>query len=230
MTLVVVSATRCTEQEFWETSPLGQSLTRLAVDSRISSMIAFSNQTGLPLVYNHCLSLMQGDPMAVFIHDDVWIEDFALYEHLQAGLEVFDMVGVAGNKRRFPGQPAWAFLDTQWTWDDDANLSGLIGHGDYPFAPVDRFGPLPSECELLDGVFLGVQRSTLAKAGIRFDERFSFHFYDMDFCRQLRQAGLRIGTWPISITHQSSGGYESDHWRASYSTYLAKWGEQKFAV
>lgn len=225
MHLVVVSATRRSEQDFWSVSPLGQSLSRLAFDSRIRSMVAFSNQAGLPMVYNHSLALMQHDDVALFIHDDVWIEDFALVEHVQAGLEVFDLVGVAGNKRRIARQPAWCFVDRQLTWEESANLSGRIAHGDFPFAEVCAYGPMPSECQLLDGVLLAVRRSTLDKADIRFDERFDFHCYDMDLCRQLRQAGLRIGTWPICITHQSGGAFGSDAWGACFSEYLDKWGD-----
>jgi hypothetical protein len=70
MRLVIVSATRYSEQEFWQFCPLGQSLSRLSFDSRIRSLLAYSNQAGLSQVYNHRLSLMQEDETALFIHDD----------------------------------------------------------------------------------------------------------------------------------------------------------------
>ncbi len=225
MRLVIISATRYSEPEFWQSSALGQSLSRLSFDSRIRSLLAYSNRAGLSIVYNHCLSLMQEDETALFVHDDVWLEDFALCEHLQAGLDVFDLVGVAGNKRRRSGQPSWCFLDKSWTFDDKTNLSGRVGYGDFPFGSVQQYGPLPCECELLDGVLMGVRRSTLDKAGIRFDTRFDFHFYDLDFCRQLRGAGLKIGTWPICVTHQSAGAFGSHSWEAGYKSYLEKWGD-----
>ena len=50
---------------------------------------------------------MQEEETALFIHDDAWIEDFALCDHLQAGLDVYDVVGIVGGKRRSGGQPAW---------------------------------------------------------------------------------------------------------------------------
>jgi hypothetical protein len=46
----------------------------------------------------------------------------------------------------------------------------------------------------------------------------------MDFCRSARQAGLTLGTWPISITHRSPGKYEAA-WEAKRDLYLAKWGD-----
>jgi hypothetical protein len=225
MRLVIVSATRLSEEDFWQSSSLGQSLSRLSFDSRIRSLLAYSNTVGLPIVYNHCLSLMQEDETALFVHDDVWIEDFCLCEHLQAGLDVFDLVGIAGNKRRMVGQPSWCFLDKNWTFDDATNLSGRLGFGDYPFASIQEYGPLPCECELLDGVLMGVRRSTLDRAGVRFDPQFDFHFYDLDFCRQLRRAGLKIGTWPICVTHKSPGNYGNSSWQAAYASYLEKWGD-----
>ena len=77
---------------------------------------------------------------------------------------------------------------------------------------------------LLDGVFLAVLRPrALVAAGVAFDERFSFHHYDMDFARAAAAAGLRVGTWPIALTHHSTGNYDSDAWRESEARYEAKW-------
>src|SRR5690606_2945684 len=136
----------------------------------------------------------------------------------------FDVVGVAGNRRRVPSQPSWAFLDTRWI-PDQAHLSGAIAHGAQPFGPVTRFGDLPAECELLDGVFLAARTAALRSHGVRFDPRFDFHFYDMDFCRSARSRGLRLGTWPICLTHRSGGAFASEAWHAAYRAYLGKWGD-----
>ena len=60
---------------------------------------------------------------------------------------------------------------------------------------------------------------------MRFDERFPFHFYDLDFCRSARANGLRLGTWPITLTHQSGGRFGIPEWRKAYADYLNKWHE-----
>ena len=67
------------------------------------------------------------------------------------------------------------------------------------------------------------QVEALFRRGARFDEQFSFHFYDMDFCRQCEQKGLRMGTWPISVIHQSGGSFGSLAWQAARVRYLQKW-------
>jgi hypothetical protein len=46
----------------------------------------------------------------------------------------------------------------------------------------------------------------------------------MDFCRSAKQKGLKIGTWPICLTHQSGGAFGSKPWSEKYSLYLQKWG------
>ena len=39
-----------------------------------------------------------------------------------------------------------------------------------------------------------------------FDPAFDFHFYDLGpLCQTAREKGLRLGTWHISITHNSGG-------------------------
>jgi GT2 family glycosyltransferase len=58
---------------------------------------------------------------------------------------------------------------------------------------------------------------------VLFDEQFDFHFYDMDFCRTARRAGLSLGTWPISVTHQSSGSFGNPSWSTAHSQYWKKW-------
>lgn len=44
-------------------------------------------------------------------------------------------------------------------------------------------------------------------------------------CRNARSAGLKLGTWPIKLTHQSGGNYRSAHWREKSQLYLNKWDQ-----
>jgi hypothetical protein len=62
---------------------------------------------------------------------------------------------------------------------------------------------------------------------VRFDERFTFHFYDMDFCREVERKGLRMGTWPISVVHESGGAFGSQGWQDGYAKYLAKYPDDE---
>jgi hypothetical protein len=46
----------------------------------------------------------------------------------------------------------------------------------------------------------------------------------MDFCRQAELKGLRMGTWPLSVVHESGGAFGSQGWRDGYARYLQKYG------
>ncbi len=223
----VVSATRLSESDFWGRSALGLSLKRLAWDKRLIPAIAFANQRGLPEVFNERLHARSGSEYLLFVHDDVWLDDYFLADRVIDGLGAFDVIGVAGNRRRVPGQPAWAFVgrnaEGRFIWDDKEFLSGAVAHGAKPFGAISMFGKAPAECELLDGVFLAARRSILHAHGLRFDPSFDFHFYDLDLCRSARAAGLRLGTWPVAMTHQSGGAFGSAGWLQGLKKYLAKW-------
>jgi GT2 family glycosyltransferase len=221
----IVSATRMSETDFWKTSALGLSLRRLKREARLVARLAFDNRRGLPEIYNARIDAADAQELLVFVHDDVWIDDTFVAERVIAGLQAYDVIGVAGNRRRLPGQPGWAFVDAKFTWDDRQQLSGAVAHGRNPFGAISFYGPAPADCELLDGVFLAARKSALGAAGLRFDPRFEFHFYDMDFCRSARAKGLRLGTWPICLTHQSGGGYGSEAWQQKYRSYLEKWND-----
>jgi len=221
----IISATRLPETEFWNKAALGLSLRRLKRDARLVAHVAFENTRGLPEIYNARIDAPDAHDLLVFVHDDVWIDDYFLAERVIDGLKAYDLIGVAGNRRRVPGQPAWAFVDARFTWDAKENLSGAVAHGRNPFGAISFFGPAPADCELLDGVLLAARRSKLATAGVRFDPRFAFHFYDMDLCRSARAKGLRLGSWPICLTHQSGGAFGSEAWQTQYRAYLEKWND-----
>ena len=73
-------------------------------------------------------------------------------------------------------------------------------------------------------VLLSARVETLSSRHVLFDENFDFHFYDLDLCRQAEQRGLRMGTWPLPIIHESGGDMHDSAWRSAYSRYIDKWG------
>lgn len=244
--ITFISASRAPEELFISCSPLGLSLDRLRsikvckptseteLNILYRGVIEFQNSRGLPDVFNASIearlaarSLPRSeeirDEILVFVHDDVWLDDAQIGEHLLSGLDRFDIIGVAGSVNRVPGQLSWFDLKSGLDFPVHA-MSGMICHGSDPCGEISYFGPWHQSCELLDGVFMAVRLSTIARTGLRFDPRFRFHYYDMDFCRTARSLGLRLGTWPIALTHQSQGGF-GDEWRRCYPEYLAKWGD-----
>ncbi len=222
----VVCATREDRDGFFSTMALGKSL-NLHRPPQVEVRLFPGNRQGLPAVYNTAIEeAAVEDVILLFVHDDIHLCDFHWAERLREGLTAFDVVGLAGNRRRVPRQPGWRFVDEKLSSDSRDNLSGMVGHGSgYPAARVSAWSPPGQNVKLLDGLFLAARSRTLHSKGLRFDERFEFHFYDLDFCRQAEQAGLRMGTWPISVVHESVGNFAGDGWQRSYETYLEKWRE-----
>ncbi len=222
--LLIVAATREASNPFMESMPLGRSLRRLSYDRRLEARPAFNNRDGLSAVYNRQIIEENRDKMLLFVHDDVWLDDCFVYDRVKEALEAFDVVGLAGNTRRLPRQPAWGFsTETPFTPEDRRYLSGIVADSEQPWGKPSRYGPPGLQCLTLDGVFLAARCATLLERGVRFDERFEFDFYDLDFCRSAEVAGLRMGTWPIAITHTSLGRFGSPRWHAALAAYREKW-------
>lgn len=226
-----VCATRHARKAFFAQTPLGRSLPfyrSFPLGQRIELRLFPSNTQGLSTVYNIAIEESKGDPaLLIFIHDDVFLNDFHWASHLLQGLQIFQVVGLAGNKRRVSRQPSWMYLDDKFARDSKGNLSGVLGHGDgFPnLTQLSVYGAPGQEVKLLDGVMLATCSETLVNSGLRFDPQFEFHFYDMDFCRQAELRDLRMGTWAISVIHASAGQLGGESWFAAYQKYLDKYGE-----
>jgi hypothetical protein len=224
MKIILVVATRATVDEFWTDTATGRSVA-FNRPTGLSVHLFANNKLGLPAVYNQAIRACIGKPaILVFAHDDLHFLDFFWCHRIAEGLTNFDIVGVAGNKRRLSRQPSWAFVDENLVWDTRENLSGMVGHGTgHPPSNLSRFGPSRQRVKLLDGLLLAVKSETLLSSNIYFDEAFDFHFYDMDFCRQAEINSLSCGTWDISLIHESGGHFGTPGWRSAYQRYLDKW-------
>jgi GT2 family glycosyltransferase len=225
-TIRMVCASRWPQQEFFQRSALGRSLAASYMGVAGLELSLFpANTAGLPAVYNSVIEKARSVPsILVFLHDDLHLVDFFWTDALRQALDRFDIVGLAGNRRRVPGQPSWAYTDER-TLDSPENLSGAVGHGKGFPCPVRRFGPAPAACRLMDGLFLAARSTRLVDSGLRFDPRFQFDFYDLDFCREAERLGLTMGTWPIAVVHESDGNFASPRWRQARAAYLEKWGD-----
>ncbi len=223
-TIRFVVATREERERFFTSTATGRSLNFYRFPFVELDLYA-DNKDGLPSVYNKSIEKAKFDPaILIFMHDDVYLSDFYWVDQLLNGLMSFEIVGVAGNRRRSENQPAWPFVDENFTWDERRYLSGVVAHGSgFPPADFCVFGPTCQEVKLLDGVFLACRSEVLHANDLRFDERFDFHFYDMDFCRSAEQKNVKMGTWSITLVHESEGGFGSLGWNKNRELYFRKW-------
>lgn len=226
MNIKFVVATRESSDSFYANTATGRSLA-FYQSPQIEICLFPENSLGLSKIYNSVIESCLASPsLLIFMHDDVHLIDYHWMDALANALQVFSIVGVCGNKRRVPFQPSWAFPDLTLQFDAQENLSGLIGHGKcFPPDDLSFFGPPMQQVMLLDGVMLAAFSETLIRSYIRFDEKFDFHFYDMDICRQAEIRGLSCGTAAISLIHESGGNFGSPSWKNSYDAYIQKWGQ-----
>lgn len=226
--VVVVAATRLTEAEFWQTSNLGTSLGKARLNNLVSWNITFNNRDGLPRVYNRALSTLPDETLAMFIHDDVFIYDYFLAHRVNDAARIFDVFGLAGHPAPRGDHVSWTHWRTCGTngvpIEDSCVTSGAIEHSPPgENLRIGYYGPSPRNVKLLDGVFLGCRTGTLRQHSIKFDEQFDFHFYDLDFCRTCAAAGVSVGTWPIAVSHASTGTFGSQAWEVALAKYQSKW-------
>jgi len=225
MKIKLVVASRLSEEDFFAKTAMGQSL-RICKPPFVDLCLFSNNTSGLPALYNRIIRESKNDPaVLVFVHDDIFLLDYFWCNKVYEGLRHFNIIGLAGNRRRVSGQTSWAFVDSKGTWDEPENLSGIVGHGqDFSSCVLSVFGEPRQRVKILDGLFLACQSDVLIAKNLFFDERFDFHFYDLDFCRQAELKDLSCGTWDIALIHQSGGNFYSEAWNNSCSKYIDKWG------
>lgn len=228
--VALACATRAAEPDFWRDTLLGRSLPQAmaAAPGRLALHAAYGNTAGLSAVYNAVLDSLAETHIVVFVHDDVDLRDYHLCARLDEALARFDVVGVIGNAAPEADHAGWLqrrAADGAWHPHAPDRLAGVVdhrlpdgGHG------MLAFDPAPREVRLIDGLFMAARVATLRRHGVRFDTRFAFHFYDLDFCRACTGAGLSIGTWPIALAHGSQGAFGTPDWEAGLATYRGKWG------
>jgi len=232
----LILPTRELEENYDTHTPLGRSLALCPklltdhhqVDRRLFGMRAKralgAEIIGLPRLFNIAIREAADDPaILVFMHDDIEMRDFFWPHHVVEGLQAFDMIGLAGNRRRTARQSSWGSIGEDLTRVDREYHSGTVAHQSEYGLRINYFGPSHVEVKFLDGLFLAVHSETLLRHCIFFDERFEFHFYDMDLCRQMEVANLRLGTWGISVVHNDNGSYATPEWQAGYEMYMEKW-------
>lgn len=229
--LTFVSATRLSRSEFETSSPLALSLRKVGQLTPLRLHLVTQNTRPLAETYNAAIEACGPDEQLVFVHDDVSLDDWLAGPRLGEALSRFDVVGVVGNRRDQSGQETWYMQPGKWVdgvrvmdTRDRGYLSGAVAHGPVAGANVSVYGPTPQPVALLDGLLLAANGMRLKTSGVRFDPALAFHLYDLDFCRSARQAGLTLGTWPIAVTHTSSGdSLRSEPWQAACAHYLRKW-------
>lgn len=225
MNIVFASATRQpSKEEFFQKTWLGRSLDKLSriSDNGFKVELALNRNDGLPAFYNQVIEGNQEADAIVFLHDDLAIFDLFFFEKLKLAIDEFAVVGLCGSKTpKDEAHVAW--------FSREHNPSGTIGTSikttdEAVFScALASFGPTPARAAECDGVFIAVDPKKIGD--LRFDTRFMYHHYDVDFTLAADKGGLKVGTWPIFTVHISNegDGYGSRSFRESSELFTEKW-------
>ena len=163
-----------------------------------------NNTNSLQCMYNTFLKDARKNniDIAVFIHDDVYINTRDLRTRLQDSAQRYTVFGLAGATSCKVGRPAlWHVMSK------GQDRRGCVAHGnDNKSYIYSSFGPIPSRCLIIDGVFMGFNMNQLPE-NVLFDESYpsKWHFYDLDFCLECNRNKVKIGVVDIPIIHRSHG-------------------------
>lgn len=198
------------------------------------------NRKGFCALYNeymHNDPVENGESFTVFIHDDIEIHDQFFIEKLRKAHEKYDIVGLAGASSQDYTTPktfAWHLcLDKRE--DGRGFLSHAIpkdigGYG-FPFINASYFGPTPADAVFVDGVFISFNTKKVADSGVKFNEKYTFHHYDMSACAEAKKVGLSIGVYPIFGIHHGLGEFHNDKlWNKLAIEFGQDYKDYKFSV
>lgn len=192
--VLVVSAT--TKSNYKETV-----LYKSLIDQNYSGhfIIHENNKLGLCQLYNNYIK-NEWD-CVIFVHDDVYIDSCNFIETLYENFDNFDVCGLAGGSKIKLKKPLLWHLMT-----DKSTHSGVVSHGNRTQYFPTTFGPIGKKVALLDGLFLAIKPQRLLEKNVKFDENLKgFHHYDLKFCVDSFRAGLKLGTVPVHVIHNSPG-------------------------
>lgn len=215
----VVVATQKSSDEYFDSTP-GQALLKLSRLDEITIQVAEHNKLGLSALYNEVLD-EHPDHILVFMHDDVHVWDLFMPEKLRVGHKTHNVLGLAGTTAL---RPISSSVPSAWHMLAAENSgSGLVYHqkkdeGRWPTV----FGRAPLECKLMDGLFLSVRNDEeFRQSGVRWDEAFRFHHYDLAFCARACHAGLKLATADIICLHASRGeSMYSEEWKTNDKRFM----------
>lgn len=200
--ILVVS---CTARRERDKNDLKISQSLKFMQDEVKVKIHFENKDSLSKIYNQYITtkVSQKHDIVLFVHDDVYIDDYKLRGKLYACLQEYDIIGLAGCLDPKIKSPAlWHLMSDRENW------RGYVAH-EVPQVPgtvyMTSFGVTPSRVAIADGLFLAVNVKKALQHEWKFNEDYRFHHYDIASCIDANKKKLKIGVTNINVIHDSGG-------------------------
>jgi len=164
------------------------------------------------------------DDVIIFCHDDISISESAEYlkDRLQEQLAYEDtgFVGVAGTTHLGKGAVWW----NQKEWAEGKHR-GCVWHLDKEGQPYRTYYGPQGEVAVMDGLFMACSGKTARKMDFTKPYYFigEWDFYDIYYCAQARDLGLKNRIMNLDILHNSRGELVGrDSWHANREAFIEK--------
>lgn len=200
-----------------------KSLVKHCINWKENVLFYGENKTSLANVYNDGINQLRSSntSIAVFVHDDVYINCGDFETRIREASKMFTVSGVAGNTMATINEPVLWHLMAERN-----KLRGCVAHGssekEYMYT---SYGPVPGRAILIDGVLMVVNLNELP-TNVTFDSNnpANFHFYDLNFSMDCALNKVKVGIVDIPIIHISPGLKDvSKDWVTGQQYFLKKY-------
>jgi len=166
----------------------------------------------------------------ILMHADVDVSIYDFVKHLIATADKYDVVGLAGTKKLFISQSPLTWFTGSHKYPDERygrithNHDGMMLESFFSRKHPDVFD---TETITIDGLLMCLNKKTLQNEKARFDEQFTYDFYDLDFCLNAQvNTDLKIGTFVQPAIHNSLGkSVLSEEYLIPERKFRAKWND-----
>lgn len=166
----------------------------------------------------------------ILMHSDV---DLSLNEFIKHLIEVkdkYDIVGLAGTKKLFISQSPLTWFTGSHKYPNERygrithNHDGMMIESFFNKEKPDVFD---TEVITIDGLLMCLNKKTLQNEKARFDEQFTYDFYDLDFCLNAQiNTDLKIGVFVQPTIHKSLGkSVLTEEYLNPERKFRAKWND-----
>lgn len=145
----------------------------------------------------------------ILMHSDVSLSLYNFVKHLVKTEGRYDIVGVAGTKKLLISYSPLTWFTGSHNYPNDRygrvthNHNGIMIESFFNKADPTA---LDTEVVTIDGLLMCFNKKTMQNEKARFDERFAYDFYDLDFCLNVRiNTDLKIGVIIMPTVHNSLG-------------------------
>jgi hypothetical protein len=198
----LVTATKAKTEEEFQKRPIHRSLKKLydMYDRwEFEFDVVKDNKEGLTTVYNRYLTEDHKNDIVLFVHDDVIINELFLVEHLRKS--PYAVTGLAGASvvSLKEEKCAWHLMAKREAY------KGEVKHIKDGNIWTTVFGPTAGAVTVIDGLFIAIDVEQVLQRGIKFNEAFTFHHYDISFCLDCVNNSLSVGVMPVNVIHYGLG-------------------------